>query len=129
MPRQKKLQFDSHLVEQSRTIQNIVDDTGLSRSTIDKIRANNGGRRENMDLIADALGLSYEQLFISPQELLAERKRALDDPVLKLVSYAISKGVDVETIQNDVLPLLDKLVAICETHSSAEETTEEKTSQ
>jgi len=55
--------LDNILGRRGFSVSDLCRMTGLGRSTVDLIRKNGGGRRENMDLIADALGIEYEQLY------------------------------------------------------------------
>jgi len=59
--------LDRLLADRGLSVADLSRMTGMGRSTIDDIRRRQGGRRENMDRIAAALNLRYEDLFEAPK--------------------------------------------------------------
>lgn len=60
---QKFFLLDNILGERGFSIADLCRMTGLGRSTVDTIRKQGGGRRENLDKIAASLGLEYDELY------------------------------------------------------------------
>jgi tetratricopeptide (TPR) repeat protein len=57
--------LDKILGERGFSVADLTRLTKLGRSTVDDIRRKGGGRRENLDKIASALGLEYDDLYSS----------------------------------------------------------------
>jgi len=55
--------LDNILGERGFSVADLTRMTKLGRSSLDAIRRNGGGRRENLDTIASALGIEYKDLY------------------------------------------------------------------
>jgi transcriptional regulator with XRE-family HTH domain len=68
--------LDRILGERGFSVADLTRMAMLGRSTIDDIRRKGGGRRENLEKIAAALGLEYEDLFLYDGEPLGMERQA-----------------------------------------------------
>lgn len=72
----KEFILDIILGERGFSVADLTRMTGLGRSTIDDIRRKGGGRRENLDKIAAALGIGYEDLYRDKDDYIPESSEA-----------------------------------------------------
>jgi len=75
--------LDRLLAERGLSVSDLVRMTDISRSTIDDIRKRHGGRRVNMDKIAAALKLDYEDLFEKENPEPPEQEDERENPSVK----------------------------------------------
>ena len=61
--KERKFLLDDILKQRGFNVAEFVRMSGISRSTIDDVLKNGGGRRETVEKIAAALGLEYDNLF------------------------------------------------------------------
>ncbi|GHU92106.1 hypothetical protein FACS1894202_14520 [Clostridia bacterium] len=114
--------LDRIIGERGFSVADVSRMSGIGRSTLDDVRRKGGGRRETLDKIAEALGITYEDLFsqdvqnpipssaVTPvqwnrAELLrnAEMYKAEGDDVLynRLMSSVMKVGIEVEGLLDD----------------------------
>jgi len=117
--KERKFLLDAILKQRGFSVAEFARMSGMSRSTIDDIRSKNGaGRRENVEKIALALGLEYDELFelesedeqavtTSTPSVDAEQLRRVaegyredgdDEMYRRLMASARKAGISVETI-------------------------------
>jgi len=104
--------LDKVLTEHGLSVTELSRQSGVSRSTIDDIRRNNGSgrRRDNIERIAKSLGLSYDDLFFESEAdatpLNARRSAGFDNKeMLALAEHYSADGNQAMSVRLSKLAL------------------------